>query len=1108
MVIKMKYKQKYILLITLIVNCVLLADLKNYALDIKDSFISTVEDRTEFSINSFDNEFDENYWMEEISENSDPNLSNVTYSIINDPVFEGSGSMQLDYSVHNIESWGGYAKIFHMHPDVENGGVYDWSDYNTISFTYYNASSTDVPGVIEFRFNLSDYAEIDDAGYNGLGEYYYSFHQILDSEPGWNTIDIPLSRNDSWDGSGFNLTGWAGDAGNGVLETHAIGGFHFEFAYLGGGEGNSDGGTIIFDDLGLKNVDGGTDTTPPDAPGNLFVINDNYFNVIMWDDVPNEEGEIYRIFASENPDGEDAEVVAVVGENVSSTIHRLYSPLEDQNISYYYAIECVDSWGNVSDLNLLESSFTNLARGIPVLSSSMIPNNPVADGDLTEWTTSGIQPFEVGSSYNSWGTPRVTWGTVDGDEDLFGTIYMAIDENNLYVAAHIQDDNYVGFIGDGNWWEHDAFELFLGLYDQQGERHWQFERGDEPDYQFLFFQDYAVETQNGFQVDSGSEHYTFAVDGSSYVIEAIYPLDQIAGGNDLIYQFANGDKIPIEPTIHDNDGNGREGTLACSPLNFDNAWQTPYVWSSTFVYPTEINTSVSIHSSEEYVIHGDTVLVGIHIDDIPYPLSSISISFDGFVDKMNIVDILLDDESLMGAHDWAMEYNADTPSGALITASAGAQDIDQSGRLFSIKFAVHDTMPSQIIDVNPFNFIGNEDLTTYEATSGGVNVLWLPEAGFVSDVTSGMYPLTVNFSDTSIQGTYPIVDVQWDFGNGEFGEGESVSTSYERPGFYNVTLSVIDEFGLTDTMHIENYISVDTLYGDVDFSSNIDLMDAFTILENTVELVEFDSLTQSIADLTVNGSISNLDASFIMQYLYGYLDSIPHNPGNEYDGSGEIVLEDQNADPGMMIYIPVQLENANNIYGFTGMISFDPTILSIDTLSTSDNYMGAANLMAPGEIMVSVAGALPFSDSSSVFTIGLYVNENFSDETTLSITNFSWNENDMVDTAATMTIGFGLSVDESMIPLSFQVYQNYPNPFNPSTNISYDLPENSFVSISIFDMMGRTIKEHLFEKVSAGRHSINWNGLDNNGSSVSAGVYFYSVRTKNNFETKKMILLK
>ena len=146
--------------------------------------------------------------------------------------------------------------------------------------------------------------------------------------------------------------------------------------------------------------------------------------------------------------------------------------------------------------------------------------------------------------------------------------------------------------------------------------------------------------------------------------------------------------------------------------------------------------------------------------------------------------------------------------------------------------------------------------------------------------------------------------------------------------------------------------------------------------------------------------------------------------------------------------------------------------------------------------------------TSAVFTIGVYVNENFSEETTVSITNFSWNEGETLDTAAVMTIGFGLSINNLNLPTTFRVHQNYPNPFNPSTNIDYDLPEDSFVFITIFDMMGRTIKEHLFEEVSAGRHSINWNGLDNNGSSVSAGVYFYSVQTKNNFETKKMILLK
>ena len=1106
----MKYKKRNTILFPLIVTSSLVAGLDNRTSSKNLEYLS-VNSRTEYSINNFDSEFDENYWMQEISENSDPDLSNVIHSIVSDPIFEGTGAMQLNYSVHNIESWGGYAKLFHMHPNIDNGGVYDWSDYNTISITFYNQSSPEQDGVIEFRLNLSDYADIDDPSYNGLGEYYYSFHQILDSEPGWNTIDIPLSRNDSWDGSGFNLTGWAGDQGNGELETHAIGGFHFEFAYLGSGEGNYDSGIIIFDDFGLKNVDGGTDTTPPEAPVNLTIVNENYYNVIIWDDVPNENGESYRIFASLDPNdlsGEGSEVVAHIGENITNTFHYLYSPLIDENLSYYYSIECIDSWGNVSELSSLESSFTNLARGIPVISSTHLPDNPTADGNLSEWESSGIQPFQIGSEYNSWGTPNVSWGSVDGDEDLFGTLYMAIDESNLYIAAHIQDDNFVGFTGDGNWWEHDAFELFLGLYNQEGEKHWELQRGDEPDYQFLFFQDFAAETQNGFQVNSGSEYYTFVVEGSSYTIEAIYPLDQIAGENDLIYQLTNGDRIPIEPTIHDNDGNGREGTLACSPINFDNAWQTPSVWSSTFVYPNEVTTALSIHSSEEYVIHGDTVLVGIHIDNVTSPLSSISLSFGGFEDKMDVVELILDEESLMGSHDWAMEYNSETPSGVLITAAAGAQDINESGRLFSIKFAVPDTSSSQIIDVHTIDYLGNEDLLAYESSSGGVQVLWLPVADFSSDVQSGMYPLSVNFTNLSVEGTFPLVDIQWDFGNGDFNQGESVSTVYEAPGFYDVTLSIVDEFGLTDTLYMENYIEIDTLFGDVDYSGVLDIDDAFMVFENTVNLIEFDSLTQAVGDVTLNGNISNLDASFIMQYIFGFLSDLPNDPGDEYNASGQIILEDQHADPGMMIYIPVQLENGNNIYGFTGTINYDPTVLSLDSLITSEDYGGAANLIGPGQVMLSVATVLPLPDTSAVFTIGVYVNENFSEETTVSITNFSWNEGETLDTAAVMTIGFGLSIDDLNLPTAFRVHQNYPNPFNPSTNIDYDLPEDSFVSITIFDMMGRIVNQSTFENQSAGFQSFKWNGTNDRGSPVSAGVYFYSIRTKNNFETRKMIMLK
>ena len=65
-------------------------------------------------INNFDAETEAGYWGHEISENADSTLSFINVSYITDPVSEGAGAMQLDYSAHNIEAWGGYAKIFHM----------------------------------------------------------------------------------------------------------------------------------------------------------------------------------------------------------------------------------------------------------------------------------------------------------------------------------------------------------------------------------------------------------------------------------------------------------------------------------------------------------------------------------------------------------------------------------------------------------------------------------------------------------------------------------------------------------------------------------------------------------------------------------------------------------------------------------------------------------------------------------------------------------------------------------------------------------------------------------------------------------------------------------
>lgn len=85
---------------------------------------------------------------------------------------------------------------------------------------------------------------------------------------------------------------------------------------------------------------------------------------------------------------------------------------------------------------------------------------------------------------------------------------------------------------------------------------------------------------------------------------------------------------------------------------------------------------------------------------------------------------------------------------------------------------------------------------------------------------------------------------------------------------------------------------------------------------------------------------------------------------------------------------------------------------------------------------------------------------------------------------------------------------NYPNPFNPTTTISFSIPEESNVELSIYNIKGQKIKTLANDRYSIGEHSIIWNGEDASGKKVSSGIYFYILITPNAYYTRKMLLLK
>ena len=88
-------------------------------------------------------------------------------------------------------------------------------------------------------------------------------------------------------------------------------------------------------------------------------------------------------------------------------------------------------------------------------------------------------------------------------------------------------------------------------------------------------------------------------------------------------------------------------------------------------------------------------------------------------------------------------------------------------------------------------------------------------------------------------------------------------------------------------------------------------------------------------------------------------------------------------------------------------------------------------------------------------------------------------------------------------PSSFSLAQNYPNPFNPSTTISYSVPRESFVTLTVYNMIGQELRTLVSSMQSAGDHTVRFDA-----SGLSGGIYFYKLRSGHQTAIKKMILLK
>ena len=89
------------------------------------------------------------------------------------------------------------------------------------------------------------------------------------------------------------------------------------------------------------------------------------------------------------------------------------------------------------------------------------------------------------------------------------------------------------------------------------------------------------------------------------------------------------------------------------------------------------------------------------------------------------------------------------------------------------------------------------------------------------------------------------------------------------------------------------------------------------------------------------------------------------------------------------------------------------------------------------------------------------------------------------------------------LPKEYNLFQNYPNPFNPETNIQFDLPKEGLVTLKVYDILGREVKNIVNEFKQAGSYIVSFDG-----NRLSSGIYFYRLESGNFVQVRRMVLIK
>ena len=318
------------------------------------------------------------------------------------------------------------------------------------------------------------------------------------------------------------------------------------------------------------------------------------------------------------------------------------------------------------------------------------------------------------------------------------------------------------------------------------------------------------------------------------------------------------------------------------------------------------------------------------------------------------------------------------------------------------------------------------------------------------------------------------------------------------------------------TVVLAGAVDVVNLFGDVRSNDKVQPFDAAFTLRSAAG-IETPTVEQELL-MDVDGSTDILaaDASDILQYVVRLIDrfevqsnfttSQNHPFEKPVPVNAIIALGNMERQDGAKYLVPVHLGDRDGVTSTTLEIGHGPDVKVVGVTPGSGygSFMVAFNA-SEEKVRVALAGAsAQLSGSGNVLWIEVDGRAGQAPELSLDWVAV----NGRILTPMDMAPESQDAIVELMMPDQFALHQNVPNPFNPQTTISFDVPENSEVSIVVYSMLGQEVVRLLADQREVGRHQVVWSGRDAYGRSVASRLYFVRMNAGSFSKIRRMMLLK